>query len=101
GANFRGAGKAFKWDTNKLKCGMTLLFSRDDATTNTPQDNYYYAVFLSQAQLLEIAGGGVLIQMPSLTYGDKKYFYVSTTGISGHADDSNYRAWALRRVTIM
>ncbi|HAB0010508.1 TPA_asm: hypothetical protein GIN74_14075 [Listeria monocytogenes] len=101
GANLMGAGQAFKWDPDKLKFGMTLLFSRYDATTNTPQDYYYHSVFLSRAQLLEIAGGGVLIQMPSLTYGDKKYFYVSTTGISGHADNSNYKAWALRQVTIM
>ncbi|EAC8789096.1 hypothetical protein CM34_12910 [Listeria monocytogenes] len=101
GANLMGAGQSFKWDASKLKFGMTLLFSRYDAANNTPQDYYYHSVFLSKAQLVELAGKGILVQMPSTTYGDRKYLYVSTTGLSGHFDNLNYAAWALRQVTIM
>ncbi|EAC9042653.1 hypothetical protein AB6M11_001590 [Listeria monocytogenes] len=101
GSNLMGAGQSYKWDASKVKFGMTLLFSRYDPNNNTPQDYYYFPVFVSKAQLVEIAGGGILIQMPSVTYGDRKYLYVSTSGVSGHADNSKYNSWALRQVTIM
>lgn len=80
GANLMGAGQSFKWDASKLKFGMTLLFSRYDAANNTPQDYYYHSVFLSKAQLVELAGKGILVQMPSTTYGDRKYLYVQQLG---------------------
>lgn len=101
GANHMGAGQAFKWDPFKLKFGLTLLFSRYDTTNNTPYDYYYHSVFLSKAQLVELAGKGVLMQMPSTTYGDRKYLYISTTGLSGHADNLNSPAWVLRQIAIM
>ncbi|EAF5666128.1 hypothetical protein ACKTFP_002168 [Listeria innocua] len=101
GANIMGAGQAYTWNPDKVKLGVTLLFSRYDSANNTPQDYYYHPVFISRAQLLEVAGGGVLMQMPSSTYGERKYFYISITGLSGHADNSKYNSWALRQITIM
>ncbi|MBC1753369.1 hypothetical protein [Listeria seeligeri] len=101
GANIMAAGQKYKWEASKLKFGITLLFSRYDSANNTPLDYYYHSVFLSKAQLANLAGKGLLVNMPSTVYGERKYLYVSETEVAGHNDNLNNASWALRQVTVM
>ncbi|EAG5586268.1 hypothetical protein DCH01_13715 [Listeria monocytogenes] len=101
GANIMAAGQKYTWNSSKLKFGITLLFSRYDSANNTPLDYYYHSVFLSKAQLAELAGKGLLVPMPSATYGERKYLYVSETEVAGHNDNTNNASWALRQLTVM